>query len=94
MKTDTLEIYSQVILLVAPPPLHLKSGAHGVVVHVHGAGEAYEVEFMTDDGQTIAVATIASSHLRQVPADFHACLDGPEQESVPSFDPAVVERLR
>lgn len=51
------EIYSQVILLAALPPLHLKSRAHGVFVHVHGA-ESYKVEFMTGDCQTIAVATI------------------------------------
>ncbi len=88
------EIYSQVVLSEALPLPQLKAGTQGVVVHVHGAGEAYEVEFMTEDGQTIAVATVASNQLRQSPADFHACLDGPEQESRPLSDPAVAERLR
>ena len=87
-----LEIYSQVVLSVALPTLPLKPGARGVVVHVHGAGEAYEVEFMTDDGQTLAVATVPSTHLGQSPADFHACPDSPEQDPVRLSAPAIAER--
>ncbi|MBA4342306.1 MAG: hypothetical protein C0423_09160 [Methylibium sp.] len=88
------EIYSEVVLSVTLPLLHVKSGAQGVVVHVHGAGEAYEVEFMSDDGQNIAVATVLADELMQSPAELHACLDGPDQESLPLPGPTVVERLR
>ncbi len=36
----------------------LKSGDVGTVVHVYPGGEAYEVEFMAWDGETVAVATL------------------------------------
>ncbi|MEJ6004758.1 DUF4926 domain-containing protein [Paucibacter sp. AS339] len=83
------EIYSLVMLSVALPQLQLKPGALGVVVYIHGAGEAYEVEFITNDGQTIAVATIASNHLRQASASFHGYLDDTNQDSLRCSDPAV-----
>lgn len=57
------DIHSLVMLSVALPQFHLKPGALGVVVYIHGAGEAYEVEFITNDGQTVEVATIAANHL-------------------------------
>ncbi len=57
------DIHSLVMLSVALPQSHLKPGALGVVVCIHGAGEAYEVEFITNDGQTVEVATIAANHL-------------------------------
>ena len=40
------------------PKEGLKSGDVGTVVHIHGGGAAYEVEFMTFAGKTIAVATV------------------------------------
>lgn len=36
----------------------LKEGDTGTVVDVYEGGEAYEVEFMTDEGKTIAVLTL------------------------------------
>jgi len=59
------EMHSQVVLAVALPALRLEPGAVGVVVHVHGQGEACEVEFMTPDGQTIGVETVRAADLRQ-----------------------------
>jgi hypothetical protein len=44
----------------------LEAGDVGTVVHVHKGGVAYEVEFMTLDGHTVAVATVASDQLRPV----------------------------
>ncbi|MCE9553673.1 MAG: DUF4926 domain-containing protein [Planctomycetes bacterium] len=44
----------------------LQAGDVGTVVHIHGQAEAYEVEFMTLTGQTVAVATVRSSQLRAV----------------------------
>ena len=44
----------------------LQAGDVGTVVHIHREGEAYEVEFVTLTGQTVAVATVLSSQLRPV----------------------------
>jgi hypothetical protein len=44
----------------------LKAGDVGTVVHVHKGGEAFEVEFITLDGETVAVATIPASQVRPV----------------------------
>ncbi|MGR3176520.1 MAG: DUF4926 domain-containing protein [Candidatus Anammoxibacter sp.] len=38
----------------------------GTVVHIHRQGEAFEVEFMTLDGGTVAVVTLLSSQIRAV----------------------------
>jgi Domain of unknown function (DUF4926) len=44
----------------------LKAGDVGTVVHIHPRDVAYEVEFMTFTGKTIAVATVEASNLRPV----------------------------
>ena len=44
-----------VVLTADLPDEKLKSGDVGTVVHVHKGGAAYEVEFMTLDGHTVAV---------------------------------------
>jgi hypothetical protein len=44
----------------------LRAGDVGTAVHVHGDAAAYEVEFMTLTGQTVAVATVLPSQLRPV----------------------------
>jgi hypothetical protein len=44
----------------------LEAGDVGTVVHIHRGGEAYEVEFMTLAGTTLAVATVMSDQLRPV----------------------------
>ena len=38
----------------------------GTVVHIHKGGAAYEVEFITLTGTTVAVATVEASRLRPV----------------------------
>jgi hypothetical protein len=35
-------------------------------VHVHKGGEGYEVEFMTLDGQTVAVSTLLANQVRPI----------------------------
>ena len=55
-----------IVLTEDLPTENLLSGDVGTVVHVHGNGEAYEVEFMTLTGQTIAIATVLSSKLRPI----------------------------
>jgi hypothetical protein len=44
----------------------LQAGDVGTVVHIHEDGAAYEVEFMTLTGQTVAVATVLPVQLRPV----------------------------
>ncbi|MEI7823315.1 MAG: DUF4926 domain-containing protein [Verrucomicrobiota bacterium] len=55
-----------VVLTTDLPAEKLKAGDVGTVVHIHKDGAAYEVEFMTLDGHTVAVTTVASSQLRPV----------------------------
>ena len=42
----------------------LKSGNVGVAVHCYPGGTAFEVEFMTTDGNTVAVLTLANTDIR------------------------------
>jgi hypothetical protein len=44
----------------------LREGDLGTVVLVHGTGAGYEVEFVTLDGETIAVVTLTASQVRPV----------------------------
>ena len=44
----------------------LASGDVGIVVHIHPGNEAYVVEFLTLDGDTVAVATVLPSQARSV----------------------------
>jgi hypothetical protein len=43
----------------------LKAGDVGTVVLVHGRG-GYEVEFMTLDGETVAVTSLEAAHVRPI----------------------------
>jgi hypothetical protein len=55
------------VVLTAPLPKEgLEPGDVGTVVHVYKDGQAYEVEFVTLDGHTAAVATLEASQLRPV----------------------------
>ena len=60
--------HAQVVLSNPLPELGLEPGDVGVVVHVHADGAAYEVEFMSLDGQTIGVRTLNADALRAVSA--------------------------
>jgi hypothetical protein len=44
----------------------LRTGDVGTVVHIHQDGTAYEVEFVTLTGETVAVATVQLFQLRPV----------------------------
>ena len=44
----------------------LKAGDIGTVVHIHGGGAAYEVEFMTLAGETVSVVTLLHSQIRPI----------------------------
>lgn len=53
-----------VVLTEDLPADGLKAGDIGTVVHIHQDGVAYEVEFMTLAGETIAVTTLSSAQVR------------------------------
>ncbi len=55
-----------VVLTGDLPDAGLVAGDVGTVVHVHADGAAYEVEFVTMTGRTVAVATVRASQLRPV----------------------------
>jgi Domain of unknown function (DUF4926) len=55
-----------VVLTSDIPDEGLQAGDVGTVVHIHRDDAAYEVEFLTLTGQTVAVATVLSSQLRPI----------------------------
>jgi hypothetical protein len=55
-----------VVLTSDLPDDNLRAGDVGAVIHIHKAGVAYEVEFVTFTGKTIAIATVEACHLRPV----------------------------
>lgn len=52
------------MLTVDFPEQHLEKGDVGAVVHVYEEGAAYEVEFVTTSGKTIAVEKLTENQLR------------------------------
>lgn len=42
----------------------LKEGDVGAVVHCYGEGEAFEVEFVTAEGTTVAILTLKREDIR------------------------------
>ncbi len=44
----------------------LKQGDFGTIVHCYSDGQALEVEFVTVDGQTIAVVTLTNVGIRSL----------------------------
>ena len=55
-----------VVLTANLPDEGLEAGDVGTVVHIHKDGAAYEVEFVTLTGRTVAVATVEASQLRPI----------------------------
>ena len=58
--------HETVVLADDLPGQGLRAGDIGTVVLVHEGGAGYEVEFVTLDGETVAVVTLESSQLRPV----------------------------
>jgi hypothetical protein len=59
----------RVVLAEDLPEYRLVAGDIGTIVMVYGDGEAFEVEFITLAGDTIAVVTLPPEAVR--PADRH-----------------------
>ncbi|MCX7925764.1 MAG: DUF4926 domain-containing protein [Fimbriimonadales bacterium] len=60
------EEHEIVVLQEDLPDLGLQCGDVGVIVMKHRDGEAYEVEFLTLRGDTVAVATLQAQQIRPV----------------------------
>jgi hypothetical protein len=55
-----------VVLTKNLPKENLEAGDVGTVVHIHKGGAAYEVEFMTLTGETVAIVTLVASQVRSL----------------------------
>jgi hypothetical protein len=64
-----IEELSNIVLTCDLPDHSLAAGDIGTVVLVHGEGKGYEVEFVTLDGDTVAVATLRAEQVRPVQHD-------------------------
>ena len=51
------------------PEHRLKAGDIGMVVHVYGEHKGYEVEFVTVNGETVALVSVYPSQIRQLEQD-------------------------
>ncbi len=58
--------HERVVLKKGIPEQGLKTGDVGTVVHIYKKGEAFEVEFLTLHGETVAIATLNASQVRPV----------------------------
>jgi hypothetical protein len=56
----------RVVLTTDLPEYRLKKGDIGTVVLVHQGGKGYEVEFVTLDGETVAVVSLFDTQLRPI----------------------------
>lgn len=54
-----------VVLVADLPSEKLAAGDVGIVAHVHGSEEAFEVEFADRDGRTIALVTLVRTQIKQ-----------------------------
>lgn len=56
----------RVVLTKSLPEQGLEAGDVGTVVLVHRNGAGFEVEFITLDGETVALATLTAADIRSV----------------------------
>lgn len=55
------------VVLTRDLPQHgLKRGDIGAVVHMHPGGSSFEVEFVSGDGTTLALLTLANLDIRPI----------------------------
>lgn len=58
--------HDRIALKTNIPAEKLKAGDIETVIHVHKKGAAFEVEFLTLHGETVAVATLDASLVRPI----------------------------
>ncbi len=61
-----IEEHDRVVLTTKEPDAGLEPGDVGTVVHMYSEGEAFEVEFVTLTGDTVAVLAIDRDEVRPV----------------------------
>ena len=64
-----IEEHDRVVLTDDLPQHGLKAGKTGTVVHIYPQGVAYEVEFFSPAGNTVAVATVENRQVRPARPD-------------------------
>ena len=70
MSRPKLREHELAVLRQELPSYGLIAGDIGTVVFVHTDGLAYEVEFMTADGNTVAVETLLAEHVEPMSAAY------------------------
>ena len=53
------ELFDVVELVIDVPDHNLRSGVRGAIVHCH-AGDIYEVEFINEEGETVAIFPLSA----------------------------------
>ncbi len=61
-----MKLLDQVVLAEDLPDHRLRAGDIGTVVLTYEGGKGYEVEFMTLDGETLAVVTVLADQVRPI----------------------------
>ena len=61
-----IEELEQCVLTTDLPEYGLKQGDIGTVVMVHQKGRGYEVEFISLDGETVAIVSLLAGQLRPI----------------------------
>jgi hypothetical protein len=56
----------RVILTAELPTYNLKAGDIGTAVLVHEQGQGYEIEFVTLDGETVAITSLLAYQVRPI----------------------------
>jgi hypothetical protein len=62
----TMREHDRVVLTTDVPDEKLTAGDVGTIVHIYDEGKAYEVEFVSLDGETVAIVTLERSRVRPV----------------------------
>lgn len=57
--------HENVVLMENIPSAGLEAGDVGVVIHVYENSEAFEVEFLTLEGETASIQTLNSAQVRE-----------------------------
>ena len=58
--------HQRIVLTAEVPEEKLKAGDIGTVVHIHGQGEAFEVEIIALNGDTVTVVTLPAGKIRPI----------------------------